>query len=241
VRLKVDIIVATGGGPSALAAKKATGTIPTVFTAGDPVAAGLATRLDRPGGNLTGINVLTVELNAKRLDLLKEAVPAVSRVAVLVNPGNPTSRVTLKDLEGRARAVRLKLHLPAVRERQEIGRAFAAPARERAEVLLVVSDAMFFAQRERIVDLAAEHHLPGIFEWREFAEASGLLSYGTSIAEMDRRLAGYVDTILKGAKPADLPIQQPTKFELVINMKTAKALGLTIPPSVLARADEIIE
>jgi putative ABC transport system substrate-binding protein len=241
VRLKVEVIVATGGGVSALAAKKTTDTIPIIFTAGDPVEAGLVARLDRPGGNLTGINVLTVELNAKRLDLLKEAIPAVSHVSVLVNPGNPTTRITLKDLEGTARALRLKLQVLEVRERQEIDTASTVMARERAEALLVVSDAMFFAQRERIVDLAVRHRLPAIFEWREFADAGGLLSYGTNIAEMYRRLAGYVDKVLRGAKPGDLPVEQPTRYELVINMKTAKALGLTIPPSVIARADEVIE
>jgi putative ABC transport system substrate-binding protein len=241
VRFNVDVIVATGGGASALAAMKATSTIPIIFSTGDPVSAGLVARLDRPGGNLTGINILTVELNAKRLDLLKEAIPTVSRVAVLVNPGNPTTKVTLKDLGGTARALRLKLQVLEVRERQEIGPAFAAMATERAQALLVVSDPMFFAQREQIVDLTAKHRLPGIFEWREFAEAGGLLSYGTNIAGVYRRLAGYVDKILKGAKPADLPVEQPTKFELVINLKTAKALGLTIPQSVLLRADEVIQ
>ncbi len=217
VGLKVDVIVSIGGSVPALAAKKATKTIPIVFLASDPVKAGVVSSLDRPGGNLTGVNILTVELNAKRLELLKDAVSGVTRVAVLANPSNPATRRALKDLEE------------------------AAMAKEQAKALLVVSDPMFFAQRERIVDLAAKNRLPGIFEWREFAEAGGLLSYGTNITAMHRRLATYVDRILKGAKPADLPVEQPTKFELVINLKTAKALGLKIPQSLLVRADQVIQ
>jgi putative ABC transport system substrate-binding protein len=240
VRLKVDVIVSTGGSIPATAAKKATGTIPVVFTVGDPVGAGLVTRLDRPGGNATGINILTLELNAKRLDLLKTAVPGVSRVAVLANPTAPTTGLMLKELERVARALQVKLQILEVRDRQELDDAFAAMVRERAEALLVASDPMFFAHSERIVDLAAKNRLPGIFEWREFAEAGGLLSYGTNLADMYRRLATYVDKILKGAKPGDLPIEQPTKFELVVNLKTAKALGVTIPKFVLDRADHVI-
>jgi len=241
VRLKVDVIVSTGGSAPALAAKKATATVPIVFTAGNPVRAGLVARLDRPGGNLTGINILTVELNTKRLELLREAVPRVSRVAVLANPANPATEAALRDVESAAQALRMKFQLLDVRERQEIDGAFAAMARDRAQALLVVSDPMFFAQRERIVDLAAKHRMPGIFEWREFAEAGGLLSYGANIAEQYRRLAAYVDKILKGAKPGDLPIEQPTKFELVVNLKTAKTLGLTIPQALLSRADHVIQ
>ena len=241
VRLKVDMIISTGGAVPATAAKRATQTIPIVFTAGDPVGAGLVARLDRPGGNLTGVSVLTIALNTKRLELLKEAVPSVSRVAVLANPANPAIRGVLKELEDAARALRVKLHVLEVRERQGIDDAFAAIARERAGALLVVSDPMFQSQRERIVDLAAKHRLPGIFEWRDFAEAGGLMSYATNLTDMYRRLAIYVDRILKGAKPGDLPVEQPTKFELVINVRTAKALGLTIPPSLLLRADRLIE
>ena len=241
VRLNVNVIVSTGGPIPATAAKRATKTIPIVFTAGDPVGSGLIARLDRPGGNLTGVSLLTVELNTKRLELLKEAVPTVSRVAVLANPANPVTAGALKDLEGAARALRVKLHVLEVRERHGIDDAFAAIARQRAGALLVVSDPMFQTQRERIVDLAAKHRLPGIFELREFAEAGGLLSYDTNVADMYRRLATYVDKILKGAKPGDLPVEQPTKFELVINLKTAKALGLAIPPSILSRADRLIE
>jgi putative ABC transport system substrate-binding protein len=241
VRLKVDVIVATGGPIPATAAKGATKTIPIVFATGNPVSAGLVASFNRPGGNMTGINVLGPELDVKRLDLLKEAVPGVSRVAVLANAANPVTAGALKDLEGAARALRVKLHVPEVRERQGIDDAFAAMARERAQALLVMTDPMFSVERERIVDLAAKHRLPGIFGWREFAEAGGLLSYDPNLADMYRRLATYVDKILKGVKPGDLPIEQPTKFELVINLKTAKALGLTIPQLILFRADRLIE
>jgi putative ABC transport system substrate-binding protein len=190
---------------------------------------------------MTGINILSAELNAKRLDLLKATVPGASRVAVLANPATPRTAEALKDLEGAARALRVKLDVLEARERQEIDAAFVAMAREPAQALLVMTDPMFEAQRERIVDLAAKHRLPAIFGWREFAEAGGLLSYGTNIADTYRRLATYVDKILKGAKPGDLPVEQPTKFEFVINLKTAKALGLTIPQSVLLQADQVIQ
>ena len=242
VRLKVDVIVFAGGGTVTLLAVKAVKTIPVVFlTGGDPVSAGLVASLHRPGGNLTGVSLLTSELNAKRLELLKQAVPGVSRVAVLVNPTRSTAGAVLKGLEGAARTLKVKLQVLEARDPQAIDGAFAAMKRERADALLVANDPMLFAQRERIVGLAAKSRLPGIFEWREFAEAGGLLSYGTSVADMYRRLATYVDKILKGAKPADLPVEQPTTFEFVINLKTAKALGLTIPPSLLGRADQVIQ
>ena len=241
VRLKVDIIVSIGGPIPALAAKSATKSIPIIFEVGDPVGAGLVTRLDRPGGNLTGVELFTGELNVKRLELLTVAIPGVSRVAVLANPASPATARRLKELESAARVLRVKLHVREARERQEIDAAFAAMARERAEALLVLTDPLFTAQRERIVDLAAKHRLPGIFYSRESAEAGGLLSYSPNLADRYRRLAIYVDKILKGAKPGDLPIEQPTTFELVINLKTAKALGLTVPQSILLRATRIIE
>jgi ABC-type uncharacterized transport system substrate-binding protein len=241
VRLNVDVIVSTAGSVSAQAAKKATNTIPIVFEAGDPVGSGLVTRLDRPGGNLSGVDNFLGELNAKRLELLKEVVPTVSRVAVLAKSTNPATGRRLKALEGAAGALRVKLHVLEAQERQEIDAAFEAMARERAEALLLLSDPMFSSQRQRIVDLAAKHRLPGIFYSRDYAEAGGLLSYNANIADMRRRLATYVDKILKGAKPGDLPIEQPTKFEMVINLKTAKALGLTVPQSILLRADHVIE
>jgi putative ABC transport system substrate-binding protein len=240
VRLKVDVIVSTGGSTPAAAVKQATRTIPIVFSAGDPVAVGLVTRLVRPGGNLTGIDNFTAQLNGKRLELLKAAVPDASRVAVLANPANPPTAGNLKELEGAARALRVKLSVWEVQKAQEIDHAFTAMARERPGALLVVNDPMFMSQRQRIVDLAAQHRLPGIFQAREFPEAGGLLSYNTSLPAIHHRLATYVDRILKGAKPGDLPIERPATFEFVINLRTAKALRLTIPKSVLDRADHVI-
>ena len=240
VRLKVDVIVSTGGIAAALAAKKATRTVPIVFTAGDPVGSGLVESLGRPGGNVTGVDLLNIEINAKRLELLKEVVPLVSRVAVLTNPANPHSGRGLKDLEAAAGALKLKLQVLEARDPGKIEDAFVAMTKERASALLVLPDPMLLAQRERIVGLAAKHRLPGVYEFREFPEAGGLMSYGTSITDVYRRLATYVDKILKGAKPADLPIERPTTFELVINLKTAKTLGLTIPQSLQVRADHVI-
>jgi putative ABC transport system substrate-binding protein len=241
VRLKVDVIVSTGGPTPALAAKRATETIPIVFTTTDPVGTGLVASLSRPGRNMTGINVLSAELDGKRLDLLKTAVPGISRVAVLANPDNAVTAGSLKDLESAARVLRVKLHVINVRARQEIDDAFTAMARKRSQAFLVMTDPLFLVQRERIVDLAAKHRLPGIFGWREFVEAGGLLSYDTNLAAMYQRLAGYVDRILKGAKAAELPVEQPTKFELLINLKAAKALGVTIPQALLQQADQVIQ
>lgn len=241
VRLNVDIIVSTAGPIPALAAKRATTTIPIVFEAGDVVQNGLVSRLDRPGGNLTGIDNFTGELNVKRLELLKEAVPGLSRVAVLANLANPWTPRRLKDLEAAAQVLQVTLHVLDTRQPHDIDVAFAAMARERAEAFLLVTDPMFWPRRERIVDLASKHRLPGIFFWRQFAEAGGFLSYAPNLADMRRRLATYVDKILKGARPGDLPVEQPTKFEMVINLKTAKALGVTVPRSMLLRADQLIE
>ncbi len=241
VRRKVDVIVATGGPVPALAAKKATKTIPIIFTAGDPVGQGIVASLDRPGGNLTGISVLSSQLNSKRLEILKEVVPGTSRVAVLANPANPPAMGMLKELEDAARKLKIRLQVLAAREPREIDDAFSTMMRERPGALLVVSDPMLFGQRERIVELTRKSRVPAAYEWREFVEAGGLMSYGATITDLYRRLATYVDKILKGAKPADLPVEQPTKFELVINLKTAKALRLTIPQTLLLRADEIIQ
>ena len=199
------------------------------------------TSLNRPGGNVTGLNILSPELDGKRLDLLKEAIPRISRVAVLANPANPVNATGLKELDAAARALRVKLQVVEVRERQGIETPSRLWPESGPRTLVVTSDPMFLAQRERIVDLVAKHRLPGIFGWREFAETGGLLSYDTNLADTYRRLAIYVDKILKGAKPGDLPIEQPTKFELVINLKTARALGLTLPPSLLLRADHVID
>jgi len=241
VRLKVDVIVSVGGPIPATAAKRATKTIPIVFIAGNPVGAGLVLSLNRPGGNLTGLDNFTSALNVKRLELLKGAVPRVSRVTVLANPTNPETAIRLKELEGAARSLRVDLHVLEARERQEIDDAFAAMAREGAEALLVLTDPLFNAQREQIGHLAAKHRLPAVCFFREFAEAGGLLSYAPSFADLYRRLATYVDKILKGAKPGDLPVEQPSRFEMIVNLKTAKALGLTVPQSILLRADQVIE
>jgi putative ABC transport system substrate-binding protein len=238
---KVDVLVATGGSATARAAKSATSTIPIVFTTADPVRGGLVASLGRPGGNITGVNILTLELNVKRLQLLKEAVPGAARVAVLVNPTSATSGPALKDMEDASRSLGVRLLVRQVQDQKELAKAFSKMTRDRAHALAVMNDPLFLAQREEIVALAAKSHLPAVYEFREFADAGGLMSYGASIAEMYRHAASYVDKILKGAKPADLPVEQPTKFELVVNLKTAKALGLTIPQSVLVRADEMIQ
>jgi putative ABC transport system substrate-binding protein len=241
VSRKVDILVATGGSATALAAKSATRTIPIVFTTADPVGAGLVASLARPGGNVTGVDILTVDLNVKRLQLLKEAVPEAVRVAVLLNPTSATSGSALKDMEGAARSLGVELLVQQVREQKELANAFPKTTPRGAQALAVMNDPLFLAQRQPIVALAAKSHLPAVYEFREFVDAGGLMSYGTSLAEMYRLLATYVDKILKGAKPSELPVQQSSKFELVINLKTAKALGLTIPQSVLLRADEVIQ
>ncbi len=245
VALKVDVIVAAGGTPSALAAKQATRTIPIVVAiAADPVASGLVTSLARPGGNVTGLSMLTPELVGKRLELLKQAVPGVSRVAVLWQPGDygeHTEKDILKEAEVTARALGVRLQVVEARGPQDFDRAFSDMTRARADALIVLGTSMFFTERRRLVDLAAKHRLPATYSARDSVDAGGLMAYGPNFADMFRRAATYVDKILKGAKPADLPVEQATKFELVINLKTAKALGLTVPPSLLGRADQVIE
>ncbi len=239
VRLRVDLIVAPTAA-YAEAAKQSTSTIPIVFVVhGDPVGAGHVASLAHPGGNLTGLAQMTTELNAKGLELLHEAVPGVSRVAVLWEPGIPAPVLTA--IKGRSQTLGLRLELLAVRSAVDLNGAFAAMTRERVGALLVLSGSVAFLERDRLAHLATQHQLPTMFTQREHAEAGGLMSYGANLAHLFRRAATYVDKILKGAKPADLPVEQPTKFELVINMKTAKALGLTIPPSLLLRADEVIQ
>ena len=241
VRLKVDVIV-TGGPPAPEAAKQATGTIPIVFAvAGDPVAEGLVASLARPGGNITGLASIAPEVVGKQLELLKEVAPKVSRVAVLQNPSNQAHPLRLRQAEGAARALGVQLHIVQARTPPEIDAAFAAMRSQRAGGVLVLRDPLFLAQRTQIAALAAKSRLPAVYGLREEAEAGGLMAYGANVPLMYRRAATYVDKILKGAKPADLPVEQPTKFELVINLKTAKALGLTIPPSLLQRADEVIQ
>jgi len=243
-RLKVDLIMAVAT-PAARAAQQATTAIPIVATAmGDPVRDGLVGSLARPGGNVTGTTFLGPELVPKRLELLKQALPRVSRVAGLWHPGafsERTMRDMLKETEAAAGTLGVQLQLVGVRGPDEFDLAFSTMIRERAEALLVFPSTMLFAEGKRIVDLAAKHRLPSMFNAREFVDLGGLIAYGASIIDLNRRAATYVDKILKGAKPGDLPIEQPTKFDLVINLKTAKALGLTIPPSVLGRADQVIE
>jgi putative tryptophan/tyrosine transport system substrate-binding protein len=244
VRLKVDLIVA-GNTPMARAAQQATTTIPIVAGAmGDPVGDGLVASLSRPGGNITGLTFLGPELVPKRLGLLKEALPKVSRVGALWHPGafgERTTRDMLKETEAAARALGVQLQLVEVRGPDELDRAFSTMSNERSEALIMLPSTMLFNERKRIVALAAKHRLPSMFNARESAELGGLISYGASLPDLIRRSATYVDKILKGAKPGDLPVEQPTKFELVINLRTAKALGLTIPPSLLGRADEVIQ
>jgi len=244
VALKVDVIAA-GGTLAALAAKQATRTLPIVFAnAGDPVGSGLVTSLARPGGNVTGLSMLAQELVGKRLELLTQAVPGVSRVAILRQPGGlgeRTEKDMLKEAEVAARALGVRPQFVEARGPADFDRAFSDMTRARAGALTVLPSAMFNTERRRLVDLAAKNRLPAVYPWREFVDAGGLMAYGSDLADLFRRAATYVDKILRGAKPADLPVEQPTKFELVINLKTAKALGLTIPQSLLGRADEVIQ
>jgi len=240
VRLRVDVIVAWGT-TTALAARKATRTIPIVTAAGDPVEMGLAASLARPGGNVTGLATSGRELIGKRIELLKEALPGLSRIALLWNPESRTQPLTLRDAEAAARSLGLQVRPTEVRRPEDLQKAFASIAHERPEALVLLATNMFLVHRARIVELAARHRLPTTFSERTSVDAGGLMSYGPDLKAIFRRLATYVDRLLKGAKPADLPIEQPTKFELIINAKTAKALGLTIPPSLVLRADEVIQ
>jgi len=244
VALKVDVIVAPGT-LAALAAKRATRNIPIVFpVVGDPVSDGLVTSLARPGGNVTGLSNLTPDLVGKYLELLHQAIPGISRVAILWHPGGFAER-TGKDVRKRAdvagRAMGMRLRFVEAREPEDFDNAFSDMTRARAGGLIVFPFAMFTNERRRLVDLAAKSRLPAVYGTRESVDAGGLMSYGSNPADSFRRAATYVDKILKGAKPGDLPVEQPSKFELVINLKTAKVLGLTIPPSLLGRADELIQ
>jgi ABC-type uncharacterized transport system substrate-binding protein len=241
VRSKVDIIVAHGS-PAIHAAKEATSTIPVVMVGpGDPVGTGFVASLARPGGNVTGVSNTDVGVAAKRLELLKAALPKLSRVVALRNPTNPAAELLFRETQAAARTLSIEIHLIEVRDPGELERAFSMMAKARAEALIVIADPMFLSQRRQIANLAMTKRLPSVFARNENVEAGGLMSYGAVLGDMYRHAATYVDKILKGAKPADLPVEQPTKFELVINLKTARALGLTIPPSVLGRADGIIE
>jgi putative ABC transport system substrate-binding protein len=238
---KVDILV-TAGTEAALAAKQATSSIPIVTaTGGDPVELGLVGGLARPGGNVTGVISLITQLTGKRLELLKQLIPRASRVAVLRNPDNRSSAFTLRDAESAAKSLGVVVQGVGVRGPGDLDAAFLAMKRARTDAVILGENTLFIADRRRIADLAVMHRLPMMVAAKEYAQAGGLVSYGTDYPDLFRRAAAYVDKIFKGAKPADLPIEQPTKFELVINLKTAKALGLTIPPSLMQRADEVIQ
>ena len=241
VRLKVDVIVTSG--PSATRpAKEATSTIPIVMAFDtDPVANGFVASLARPGGNITGSSILAPELSGKRLELLKEIVPKLSRVAVLGNSTFPGNAQMLRETEIAADAFRVKVQYLDVLAPKDIETAFRSASRGRAEAVLVMGSGVLNSQRKQIADLAIKSRLPAMYIIREYVEAGGLMSYGVSLIDLDRRAAVYVDKILKGAKPADLPVEQPTKFEFIINLKAAKQIGLTIPPNVLARADKVIK
>jgi putative ABC transport system substrate-binding protein len=241
VRLKVDIIVTIGPGPT-LAAKKASGTIPIVFAgASDPVGIGLVSSLAQPGGNITGLSLMAPDLDGKRLELLKEAFPKVARVAFLWRSGGSRGNLPLTDMEAAAKALGLKLLSLEVRSLDDFEGAFARAKKERAQALITTTGALINTQRRQVLDFAAKNRLPAIYHYSEFVEAGGLMSYGPDNTDVSRRAADFVDKILKGAKPADLPVEQATKFELIINLKAAKQIGLTISPNVLARADKVIK
>jgi putative ABC transport system substrate-binding protein len=243
VRLKVDVIVAPGGTPPVVAARGVTQTIPIVMIGvGDPVTQGLVSSLARPGGNVTGLSFgVGVETSGKGLELLKEAVPKIRRVAILSNPTNTSQPLSISNVKAAARSLGVQLHFFEARVRDQLDGAFTAMARTHVEALLVVPDSLFIANRTRLADLTARSRLPTAYGYREHVEADGLMSYGPSLPDLFRRTATYVDRILRGARPADLPVEQPTKFELVINVKTAKALRLTIPSALLLRADQVLE
>ena len=241
VRLKVDVIV-TGGGLETRVVQQATRTIPIVMSVvNDPVGSGLVASLARPGGNVTGLTIMGPDLAGKQLQLLKEVVPKLSRVALLTNPENPASARFLREAETAARALGLRLQTLEARNSREIDSAFSAMTGERAGALLILPEGVFLTQRSQIAKLAATRRLPSIYGTPEYAEAGGLMAYSANRLDNMRRAATFVDKILKGAKPADLPVEQPAKFELAINLRTAKAIGLTVPPSLLQRADQIID
>ena len=241
VAQKVEVIV-TAGTPAALAVKKAAPSVPLVFAAaGDPIGTGLIESLARPGGNITGLSGMVMDLEAKRLELLQEVIPKLSHVAVFWNPVSPLQVNSEKEVQSAARILKIKVLSLGVQSAERFDNAFATIRRERPHALLVLPDRLFLHNRARIMEFATKQQLPGVYAYVELAEAGGLMSYGPSYADMHRRAAYYVDRILKGAKPADLPVEQPTKFDFVINLKAAKQIGLTIPPNVLARADRVIK
>jgi putative ABC transport system substrate-binding protein len=241
LRLKVDVIV-TAGTPAALAVKRATTTVPLVMIAvGDPVGTGLVASLAHPGGNITGLTSIAADLEGKRLELLREVVPKLSHMSVLWNPASPFQVVAEKEVRAAAQTLHLRVLSLGVRAAEELDAAFEATVKARPGALVVLADRLFLHNRARIVAFATQHRLPGVYAYRELVEAGGLMSFGPSYADMHRRAATYVDKILRGAMPAELPVEQPAKFELVLNLKAAKALGVTVPPAVLARADEVLQ
>jgi putative ABC transport system substrate-binding protein len=240
VELKIDLIVAQG--QAAIAAKTASRAVPVVFgMSGDPVDAGLIDGLARPGGNMTGTTFLAFELVGKRLELLKEAVPKISRVAVMAYPGHPGEERELKETQITAQALKTVLHYFSVTNPTDIDKAFGVIAKEHTDAILAFPDPITMAHRTQIAEFAVRRRLPSVFGWKDYVEAGGLMSYGPNLNESWRRVAVYVDKILKGTKPADLPVERPAKFEFVINLKTAKQIGVTIPPNVLVRADKVIK
>jgi putative tryptophan/tyrosine transport system substrate-binding protein len=238
---KVDVLV-TAGTPASLAIKRATTSVPVVMIAvGDPVGTGLVPSLAQPGGNLTGQSAIAPDLEGKRLELLREVLPKLSHVGMFINSVNPLHTTSLQQARAAAQALRITLQVLDVRASEDLDAAFAAILKERPEALLILADRVFLHNRTSMMDFAAQRRLPNVNAYRELVEAGGLMSFGPSYEEMHRRAATYVDKILKGAKPADLPIEQPTKFTLVVNVKSAKAIGINLPPTLLARADEVIE
>jgi putative tryptophan/tyrosine transport system substrate-binding protein len=239
--LRVDVIVVSGT-RAAVAAKQATGTIPIVLAGvGDPVQAGLVSSLSHPGSNITGMSRLSPDFIGKRVDLIKEVIPKTNRMAALSNPDNPAHAANLRQIDIRARALAIELQIATARNPNEFESAFATATKERADALLLMPDALFHAYPSKIVELAAKNRLPAMYDRSDFVEAGGLMSFAVNIADLSRRAANYVDKILKGANPANLPVDEPTKYDLVINLNTAHVLELIIPPSVLTRADKVIK
>ena len=241
VRQQVAIVVATGGTNSAVAARAATATIPIVFNTVDPVKDGLAASFNRPGGNATGVSLFANALAPKRLELLRELLPSAAVIVVLLDATSTDAEIQLREVQAAADSVNQQIYTLTIGTDREFDTAFASPVLRQAGALLVAGSPFFTSRRDQIVALAARDSVPAIYEWREFAAAGGLMSYGTSLRDAYRQVGVYAGRILKGEKPADMPVVQPIKFELVINLRTAKALGLEIPPSLLARADEVIE